>query len=1009
MSKRKRQVSDSDEESLDERDMDSEDEYETDSDYETPSESESGESDSDDDDNPTSLTTPRINVAEIEQIERKERDTAARLERMVNIIADSDAKEAQETKETEEEEEQFAADAIVSSNASIASGNSTSLDLDVNASETKENESTSYSERDAKIQRQAFQPAVIRDELDQDNVQMDTTDGTTLPEPVVAVVVPEDVFVEMKDDMWRLTRRDTGLPKSWIIEPVLSSEAEQRILCPICQEIVWDPFRFNGCGHLLCRCCAEQVESRHAKGATYVCPKCKSPTNTGPEEVKDVIVRSLFAELRIKCPGISPREAEKSESFCKLEMSYWDSFGHLKKCPYETIVCECGERMRRGCLAKHVKETCLFRKIDCEYCSECMSAYDYDDHKANECVAAPHASIWCKVCKVYIKDGQFIKHITDQMIKHARYMSGNDVNNINDKSASSSQGGKKDVAAKTPLVNGKDEKKTTNATIATSSQVGNRHLQRRATMQYASTSSTVSLSTASSTSSNTLGAARLLERKNSSVDTDNMSSVELARSIVIDEFLNNEQTRGKIQTLSGSHRLFIADISDGGYCDSGTLVCSTEKMYNGEDDYRPEQWIGQMVEMDAWNMLRGKVEGVAYFDRADKWMAMVRWADGDCYMHELVSQDWRVASNTTIRLAEDQTEAMGTFVTLEPHPERLRYRHYESRKELSEAQVKELSTAVGIKTKLKRERKRRLAANQETADSIRRELFGSLSNSSEVKTSNTGSGSIASASGSGSGSIASESGSGSGSVSASASGSGSNASGSIASASVSGSSASASGNGSGSNASGSGSGSGSNTSASVAVAPRNKNVNEKKSRKKSKSAKSSEKKKNEDSDDFTAESLGPCGHCCSLVYDDSEHLDEPDLSTYFCNQDCYAGYRLTTGATPRKVESSSQMDKDKKIKKKPKQKRNYKDDSDSDTYSDGSKKTKIRKTKKHKSGSCRSFSPDKKNMPSDSDDDDDSKPKDDKPSRKKDRKKRDKQDDDDCDRKVRRHKRFKKT
>ena len=830
-SKRKRQVSDSEtdeESSSGERKMETDtDEYETDSDYETPSDTEPSETDSDDDDDGPISRTPRINMARLEQVERQERDTANRLEQLTN----------RETSDRLDRVEGILAYA--------------------SADEKKQQQDTLSENKLV----EPSQSAVVVEEVKQ--LSLDEQEETKIeaivpcPEPV-PIVVPEDVFAEMKDDMWRLAKRDTGLLKSWIIEPKLSSEAEQRLLCPICQEIVWDPFRFNGCGHLLCRCCAEQVETRHVKGASYVCPKCKSPTNSGPTEVKDVIVRSLFAELRIKCPGISLCEAERNESFCKLEMSYWDAFGHLKKCPYETVTCVCGERMRRGRKAKHEKEVCLFRKIDCEYCKENMSAYDYDDHKFNECVAAPHASIWCKVCKVHVKDGQFIKHISDDMIKHARYMSGKDTTSA----------GRVDSTKLVP-VNGKDEKKTTVSMSSTSKDIKSKTVNAPKTK----TSSTSASLTSETFSDPTL-------------DTENMSRVELARAIMTTEFFRNKRFHKRIQTLSAANELFIVDISDSGYNEDGTLVCSDVHMYNTEGYYRPEQWLGKTVAIDTWPM-RGKVEGMAYFDAAATWMAMVRWADGDCYLHELDENECldESNSNSTLRLVDEQEQKKPIeFVAPEPHPERLRYRHYDSRRELSEAQVRELSTAAGIKAKFKREHKQRLDSLHQMADSTRQQLFGSLGNSSENKLADSVSGS-GSASGSGSGST-----------------------------------------------SNSGSGSGSSLDVEQARKTESKKTDTR-SRSESRSKTKTKKQAHATRDKKEAARDRECSNCQFLI---REFLIDTDIpNQYFCDQDCVDMYKTLRDFKPSTTKSDVKNKKDEKKKNGIK----------SDKPDVKSKKTKTNKTK----------------------------------------------------------------
>ena len=183
---------------------------------------------------------------------------------------------------------------------------------------------------------------------------------------------------------------------SFITEPPKSR------FCPICFELLTEPY-LSDCGHHVCCQCRIRLLSSNNKE----CPECRGPNVLSSARLNKFLQREIN-DLKVRC--------QHYIEGCGWTGEVRDLQSHLdpdkKKCSYVLLPCSlgCGAKIRRGVMRDHMKKYCPKRQITCQYCSSYSSSYDIvTTNHLPICLQAPIS------CPYYCKEvGITRKHIIDE-------------------------------------------------------------------------------------------------------------------------------------------------------------------------------------------------------------------------------------------------------------------------------------------------------------------------------------------------------------------------------------------------------------------------------------------------------------------------------------------------------------------------------------------------------------------------------------------------------------------
>ncbi|XP_078685288.1 TNF receptor-associated factor 2-like [Branchiostoma floridae x Branchiostoma belcheri] len=160
---------------------------------------------------------------------------------------------------------------------------------------------------------------------------------------------------------------------------------DPKYCCSSCGLLLNEP-RQTSCGHRYCRSSVEDL-TRPDGG------KCKVPSCGQQIKIEDV-----FPDKAIE------REIQSIEVFCnndddgcKWQGLLKDLKIHRDECEHEKIACihqDCGERIPRRDLSKHLTDNCAFRSAACQWCKEPHPFKDIAKHQES-CPVAPARCKWC--------------------------------------------------------------------------------------------------------------------------------------------------------------------------------------------------------------------------------------------------------------------------------------------------------------------------------------------------------------------------------------------------------------------------------------------------------------------------------------------------------------------------------------------------------------------------------------------------------------------------------------
>ena len=159
----------------------------------------------------------------------------------------------------------------------------------------------------------------------------------------------------------------TGCECEFVEPPPKQLQSE----CPICLQILREPYILDCCGYSFCAACIERVDKDGKP-----CPHCNQPGYT--TLVSKGLKRTLN-EFRVYC--------SHRLSGCEWEGGLGKRDEHLNSdplperqlegCPFAVIECpHCKEGIHRDKIASHQFERCPQRPYTCEYCAEYKSTFE---------------------------------------------------------------------------------------------------------------------------------------------------------------------------------------------------------------------------------------------------------------------------------------------------------------------------------------------------------------------------------------------------------------------------------------------------------------------------------------------------------------------------------------------------------------------------------------------------------------------------------------------------------
>ena len=170
--------------------------------------------------------------------------------------------------------------------------------------------------------------------------------------------------------------------------------------CPVCFEILKDPFLTACCGNHFCDACIEATKS-----STNDCPFCKAKPING---IVDKKLQRRINELEVYC-------LQKKHG-CSWVGTLDELTKHLAAdnangCKYSLILCShsCGNQLFRHKFNTHLRDECPLRPYTCKFCSYSSTYEDVSKH-VSVCLAYP---VFCpNACtKEKMKRGDLDQHL----------------------------------------------------------------------------------------------------------------------------------------------------------------------------------------------------------------------------------------------------------------------------------------------------------------------------------------------------------------------------------------------------------------------------------------------------------------------------------------------------------------------------------------------------------------------------------------------------------------------
>ena len=145
---------------------------------------------------------------------------------------------------------------------------------------------------------------------------------------------------------------------------------EVQVECPVCLQILREPYLVSCCGYSFCAICIKQVQT-----SNKACPTCKEGFTVFPNKG----LQRMLNNFNVRCSN--------EKEGCKWTGELGDLDNHLnlypqpKKlmdgCDFTTVKCiHCSDAFKRSEIKSHQEELCPKRPYSCEYCQIYETCYD---------------------------------------------------------------------------------------------------------------------------------------------------------------------------------------------------------------------------------------------------------------------------------------------------------------------------------------------------------------------------------------------------------------------------------------------------------------------------------------------------------------------------------------------------------------------------------------------------------------------------------------------------------
>jgi len=216
--------------------------------------------------------------------------------------------------------------------------------------------------------------------------------------------------------------------------------------CPICLNILSEPYLVSCCGHSYCQACIERIQTMKRS-----CPMCNKPDF---QSLHNKALQRQLNGLQVCCPyeGSGCQWVGEMGKVCK-HLNERDEFAP-GACKFALIKCsQCRNKIQRQKLETHRNELCIQRPFQCDYCKY-ISVYDdvvsnhwpacqcYPVPCPNSCGASPqrqqvehHVDKECPLtivscefhyagCELQLNRKDMPEHMNDNLVMHMSLLAG---------------------------------------------------------------------------------------------------------------------------------------------------------------------------------------------------------------------------------------------------------------------------------------------------------------------------------------------------------------------------------------------------------------------------------------------------------------------------------------------------------------------------------------------------------------------------------------------------------
>ena len=167
-------------------------------------------------------------------------------------------------------------------------------------------------------------------------------------------------------------QRQSGFDCEFVVKPPNALQSE----CPVCLQVLREPYQTTCCGKSYCRVCIDQLKAGRSK-----CPCCNRPIKDFP----NIGLQQSLYDFKVYCGNKSQGckwvgELRQLEDHLNSSPS---TEKQLEGCQFADVQClYCHEQRRRSVIQIHQKNDCPKRPFKCAYCDRYESTYQnvVDNH-----------------------------------------------------------------------------------------------------------------------------------------------------------------------------------------------------------------------------------------------------------------------------------------------------------------------------------------------------------------------------------------------------------------------------------------------------------------------------------------------------------------------------------------------------------------------------------------------------------------------------------------------------